>query len=69
MDGGVIVKALDLVEEFALGDGLGEVLDFAFDVGLGRVRTGDEEGRAVDGTSSAAFNFMRTYVPSAAVSR
>ena len=61
---GVIVESSDLLEELDFADILGQCLQAAFNVGL-RVFLSVELSVRCEGnpTSSAAFNFMRTYVP------
>lgn len=70
MDFGVIVGFFDLKEEFCLCDGLWELDDTAEDVGLVvklLVVMILLRGKGVEHTSSAAFSFMRTYVPIARI--
>jgi hypothetical protein len=64
MDCGVIVGFLNLKKQFCFGDGLRELDNAAENIGLEKVSSSITFPRATgQHTSSAAFNFMRTYVP------
>lgn len=70
VDGRVRVDLDDFLEDLRLGDSLGEIDKFAVDVCLEMLSqlfasvVGRQRSSWFGRTSSAAFSFMRTYVPS-----